>query len=374
MIGLLIAQAGNEKMFTLNRFVGVVFFFIIFLIITGISVAVDEKKDSKKAGKTSMLVTTAEITEGTVEPMTEFIGSTYFVRVSQVAAEIEGLVKEVNFEVGDMVRKGDRLVLLDSELLKTNIIGTRAAYEQNLIDLENAERDFKRFASLFKKNSISETRYDAMLTKKKQLEKLSIVLESKLKKLLVEQTKKSILAPFGGIIVKKTVEIGEWLPKGGEAAVIADNSQMDVLVDIPAEMLDFLKKGDVVQIQIGNRRFQGRFFTFIPRGDIATRSFTAKFRIKRADRVLEGMEAVVKIKRGKSMRGLLVPRDAIINKNGINAVSIVVDNRAKIVPVSVGEYMGLMARVTGAGLEKGQKVIVQGCKRVSEGQPVQCRQ
>ena len=346
-----------------------VLFFFIFLVSAGEGcLAADQRKVVKKQKKPPLLVTIVEIFEGNIQPTDEFLGSTSFSRVSQVATDIEGLVRKINFEVGEKVRKGDQLVLLDSELVDNDIVGTRAAFEQNVIDLENAKRDLKRIDALYKEQTVSETDHDEYLTRKKRLEKLSIVLESKLNNLLIVKRKKRVLAPFSGIILEKKIEVGEWLAKGGKIAVVADDRQIDVLVNISAHMLEYLEKGSLAPIKIGSRELTGTFFTFIPRGDITTRTFTAKFRLQNPDGILEGLEALVILPSKAAMDGFIVPRDAVVDKYGRTVVFIANGKKAKKVPVQVAGYYNLQAVITGLGLENGQQIIVKGSKRVTDDQ------
>jgi len=349
----------------------VVLFFFIFLVSTGEEcLAADQRKAVKKQKIPPLLVTTDKIVEGNIQPTDEFVGTTSFSRVSQVATDIEGLVRKVNFEVGEKVKRGDQLVLLDSELVDNDIVGTRAAFEQNVIDLENAKRDLKRMDALYKEQTVSEIDHDEYLTRKKRLEKLSIVLESKLNNLRIVKRKKSILAPFSGIILEKKIEVGEWLAKGGKIAVVADDKRMDVLVNISAHMLGHLERGSLAPIKIGSRQLTGTFFTFIPRGDITTRTFTAKFSLQNSDGILEGLEALILLPREAAMNGFIVPRDAVVDKYGKTMVFIVDGNKAKKISVQVGGYYNLQAVITGSGLKKGQQIIVKGSKRVTDDQQI----
>ena len=120
------------------------------------NMATDQKTPAKKSKRPPLLVTTVEVEEGSIQAEAEFVGTTYFTRISHVATDIEGLVRKTSFVEGDKVKKGEQLVLLDSELLESEITGARAAYEQNLVDLENARRDFNRIDSLYSNGSISE--------------------------------------------------------------------------------------------------------------------------------------------------------------------------------------------------------------------------
>jgi RND family efflux transporter MFP subunit len=360
----------------LSRYFRAVFIILAvsLLALANTSLAAEKITQAKQSKRPPLLVTTAEVEEGAIQAMADFVGTTYFARVSQVATDIEGLVRKINFAEGDKVKIGDRLVLLDSELLESEITGARAAYEQNLVDLENARRDFKRIDSLFENGSISETDHDSYRSKQLRLEKLSIILEAKHNKFLIEKSKKSIQAPFSGTVLQKSVEIGEWVAKGGKVAVIADDSKIDVWVDVPIEILENLEKGREVRIRIGGRGFPGKYTAFIPKGDRATRTFTVKFSLDNSAGIVEGLEALVSLPKGGLTTGLLVPRDAIVDKYGKSMVFLAVDSKASQVPVEVAGYVGLQAVVTGSGLEKGQQIIVKGCKRVEDGMSLQFRQ
>jgi len=351
----------------------VILLVVSLVVLANSSLAQEKKTPAKKSKRPPLLVTTVAVEAGAIQAEAEFVGTTYFVRVSHVATDIEGLVRKTNFVEGDKVKKGDQLVLLDSQLLESEITGARAAFEQNLVDLDNARRDFDRIDSLYEDGSISETDHDLYRSKQKRLEKLSTILEAKHNKLLITKSKKSISAPFSGIVIDKSVEVGEWVAKGGNIAAIADNSSIDVWVDVPIGILDHLEKGREVRIRIGGREYSGNYSTFIPKGDIATRTFTAKFSLENSKGIVEGLEALVSLPKGGETAGLLVPRDAIVDKYGKTMVFLAVDNKAKEVPVEVAGYVGLQAVVTATGLEEGQQIIVKGCKRVDDGMSLQFR-
>jgi RND family efflux transporter MFP subunit len=334
----------------------------------------EEKKEPPvKAKRPPLLVTTMEVEKGAIQAMSDFVGTTYFARVSEVAADLEGLVTRVNFDEGDRIVKGEELVQLDTQILEAEIAAAKAAYEQNLVDLENAARDFERIAGLHQDGSVSETDYDSYRAKKLRLEKHSAMLEAEHNRLLISKNKKSIRAPFGGIAVLQPVEVGEWVAKGGSVAVIADDSDIEVEVEIPMEILENLEKGLEVQIRIGRREYEGTFISYIARGDVATRTFTARFSLKNPDSIIEGLEALISLPKGGETTGLLVPRDAVVDKYGKTLVFRVVDGKAVEVPVRVGGYVGLQAVVTSDDLVPGQEIVVKGSRRVEDGLTLQFR-
>jgi RND family efflux transporter MFP subunit len=317
-----------------------------------------------------MLVAVGEVRQGKSEQTAGFVGTVHFARVSRVAAEVGGVVKKVNFAEGQSVKMGMPLVHLDTDLLETEIKEIRAAIDQNQIELDLAARNFERISTLFREQSVSEREWDTYEAQQRKLEKQAAVLEARLEKLMLEQKRKIIVAPFDGVVVEKRVEKGEWVAAGGSIGIIADDSAFDALVDVPAELRSFLDPGHKVAVLVGRRTYEGEFVTFLPRGDVATRTFTTKFRLKEPGNLAEGMAARVQLPIAAATEGLLVPRDAVVRRQGKDVVFIVEEGKARLIPVEITGYIGLLAGVAGEGIEVGQQIVIKGNERVRDNQAV----
>ena len=344
-------------------------FFTATSLLMAVSYAAAEEKQGA-GGPPPMLVATAEVVSGKAEPMTDFVGTVYFSRTAKVAAEVEGVVRSVLVDDGEPVKKAARLVVLDDELLATEVEGTRATYEQNEVDVAQAKRDFERIANLYKEDSIAETEYETYQTTMRRFEKLSIVLKARLDKLLLEQKKKTIRAPFDGMIIETLVEAGEWVPAGGTVALVADNRTYEILVDIPANLIGFLEAGRKVQVRTDSQVLDAEYLTIIPKGDIATRTFSAKFKVRSAPTLIEGMEARVELPTAAAIDGLLVPRDAVTKSFGQDVIFTVVDGMARMHSVEVLGYTRDQVAVSASGLEVGQQVVIKGNERIRDGQAI----
>jgi multidrug efflux pump subunit AcrA (membrane-fusion protein) len=115
---------------------------------------------------------------------------------------------------------------------------------------------------------------------------------------------------------------------------------------------------------------QATFTAIIPRGDISTRTFIAKFSVPGSMSLIEGMEAQVSLPTAKARDGLLVPRDAIINNFGKSVIFINDNNQARMVAVEVTGHSGTLTGIVGDGIEADQAVIVKGSERIRDGQSV----
>ena len=359
------------------RIISRIFLFalIMALLSTGTCLAAEkDKSEEKKPARPPSLVEVLEVQKGDAEPMFEYVGSVYYARKSRVASEVEGVVEDVKIEEGDHVKRYSPLVSLSADILDTVIIGTRAEHDQVLVELEQAAKELQRREPLLKEGSVSESAYDEYFFKSKRLTNQALTLQASLDRLLLEKEKKNIKAPFNGIVMEKSVEQGEWVHTGGTIAVIADDSEIDVVVDVQAGMLQYLQAGREIEITAADLKLIGKFVSFVPKGDVATRTFSIKIRLKNPDGLVEGMEARALLPTASRQKSLLVPRDALVVKFGKNAVFIVEEGKAKMVPVAVQGYSGLMVGVAGPGLEAGQQVVVKGNERLFGGEQLVIRQ
>lgn len=324
----------------------------------------------KPPGPPPALVEVAQITQGAAEPMLEFVGTVYYARKSDVASEVDGIVEQVYFEEGYRVKSGAPLVSLNSDFLETVISATRADHDLVLVELEQAAKELKRREPLYKEGSVSESAYDEFFFKSKKLQNRSLSLQAALERLMLEKNKKKILAPFDGIVVYKNAEKGEWVDGGGMIAVIADDSVVDIVVNVPAAMLKYLEPGKKITLEINRQKYTGKFLSFVPKGDVTTRTFDVKIRMQNTPGLIEGMEARALMPSAAKREGLKVPRDALLDRFGQNVIWLVQDSAAKMVPVQVIGYDGMHVGLSGPGLAAGDTVVVKGNERLREGQPV----
>ena len=340
-------------------------FFIVFAFALPLNA-----EEKKRRGMPAAKVVVSDVKTGMVVQEFEFIGTVYYVEVSEVASEVNGKVEDVRFEEGQRVEKGNILVRLRSDLLEKQLIANRSSHEQVLIERERAILDLKRIENLIKGGSVSEQLYDEHRFRVMGLEKRAASLQANVERIEVELKNKRIRAPFDGVVIERAVDRGEWLSPGSKVATVGRDDMVDVVVDIPERMLRYVKEGMSLSVKAGGGVVKGKVFAIVPRGDVATRTFPLKIRIKNSASLIEGMEARVALPIAEKKESLVVPRDAIITMFGRTVVFAVVDSKAKMIPVKVIGYESEMAGVNAGGLEEGMKVVVKGNERLRDGQPV----
>lgn len=345
----------------------------ISLIILILMVAVpthSTAEDIEKLGIPPANVVVSKVTTGTIAPEGEFIGTVYYLEVSDVSAEVNGTVEIIQFEEGQRMKKGEILVKLNTDLLEKNLQASVASYEQILSDLEKARKDLRRTANLYKKKIVAERDYDDQRFQVKSLEKKSAALKAEVERLEIELKKTVIKAPFNGVIIKRHVARGEWLSPGDPVATIARDDAVDMIVEVPEEVTRYLKPGTAVKTTAAGKEKEGTIVAIIPKGDVLTRTFPVKIRINNAASLLEGMEARVVLPVGERLHTLMVPRDAVLTMSGRTVVVTVVDAKAVIILTQVVGYQGMKAGINAQRISEGMKVVVKGNERLRDGQSV----
>lgn len=336
---------------------------ILFLVVSSITLFA--------AGQPS-LVEVTKLQKGEVNPLQEFIGTLQFDRSSVLAAQNSGLIKSISFELGDKVKKGQKLVQIDTDLLNAQIRAAKANLKSAKDTLQNSSKDYERYKKLLQSNTITQKEYDDALLSKNSSSSSVKALEANLKELQIQAFKKSIKAPYSGTIVEKNVNLGEWVNAGSPIAKIVDTSKIELTFNIPLNVFNGLRKGGEYEILIGENIVKAKLTAAIPSGDKLTRTFPVKFKADIKDLfVFDGQEAKVSLSKNAKTEGLLVPRDSVIKRFGQNVVFFI-DKKmtAQMIPVQVVGYVDSKVAIAGKGLNAGMDIVYKGNERVFPNSPV----
>ncbi len=318
------------------------------------------------------LVNTSIVKKGTINPLEEFIGTVKFSKNSKIASQSSGAVIEINFEAGDVIKKGDILVKIDSDILDSKIKSAKALLEIAKINLENATKDHDRYKGLIAKKSISQKIYDDSFFKANSAKQNLNSLRASLDELLIQKKKKTIKAPFDGVVVEKNTEISQWLNIGNSIATLVDTKNIDLIFNLPTSYLYKLSKKENYKIDLGAKKISSKLYASIAKGDKRTRTYPVKFKAKvNNDFLYDGMEAKIKLPRNKKVKSLIVPRDAVIKRFGQNVIFTINDKSIAIMmPVKVVGYKGKFIAISANGLKSGMKIVTKGNERIFPNSPV----
>ncbi len=316
------------------------------------------------------LVETAPLTQGEVNRLQNFVGTLYFNQKSDLASETSGKVVKVDFDSGDRVKKGDLLIRLDSAILNKNILASKEALKEAEANYKKSAKDLKRYKILLSDESIAQSEYDAVSYATAGFKSRANSLRAGLDAGLIEKKKKSIYAPYDGIITSRAVDIGEWVNVGGLVAQIVNPYLADITVHIPEKFIQSVKPDDNITVMIADQKYIGKIKAIIPVGSKSTRTFPLKVTLKSDKALYEGMEANIKLPNAKLENALLIPRDGVIKRFGQQVVFFNAEGKAMMVPVNIVGFFKDKVAIESPMLKPGMPIVIKGNERIFPNQPI----
>ncbi len=286
---------------------------------------------------------------GRVEPWVEV----------QVATELGGTVEEVGFEKGRVVRKGRVLARIGSDLRAAQLEGAEA-------QLLAAEAHYEKTSKLLERQAVPRQELVAATSRYKMAQ------ASKLQaKILLERS--VIKAPITGVAVDRHIEPGEVLPPGAPITTLHQLNRLKVVVGIPENDISFFGVGGEATIGIDAypaRDFEGRIHFLGPAASGKNRTFPAEIEITNAEKELRpGMMGRVSLVKERYPDALVVPRDALLERDEGSVAFVLEEDRARVKPVVLGPSEADHV-VVKEGLAAGDWLIVTGQRGLVDGQPV----
>lgn len=125
---------------------------------------------------------------------------------------VSGVVKEVYVQVGQKVKKGDKLLALDDTRLKARAMEAEAGVTRSRQEAEDAERELKRAQELYDRGVSSTTEFDA--AKLKHARAAANAQEAEARLIIAQKNlEDSVLkAPFDGVVRAREAEPGMYVP------------------------------------------------------------------------------------------------------------------------------------------------------------------
>lgn len=330
-------------------------------------------QDRKPQGPPATPVAVAPVVSRDVAEQVVLVGTAGAVSESTVAAEVGGIVEDFPVDEGRAVTRGEVLVRLRATDLELRRKAAVADRDRIRAQLESAALELARVERLNSAGSIAQQRYDEVRFDHQALTASLARSEADIELLSYQITRKTVRAPFGGIVAREHTERGEWVGAGGPVATLMDLRRVRVMVDMPERYVAQLAPDATVDVRISSLddlRCCGRVEAVLPQGNPAARSFPVRVDLENPGmKILSGMEAVATFQLTGRRQALLVPKDAVVTAGTLKQVYVVEDGRVRQLQVEVQGYYDDSVAVSG-DLAAGDRVVVRGNERLRPGQEV----
>lgn len=286
--------------------------------------------------------------------------------VAKIAPRVEGRIVRVMAKLGDVVRAGQTLAVMDSFAIGEAQSALLRAQSSHRV----AQADFNRAESLSAEEIIPQR---DLLRARGELEKASAELRAAQDKLRLlggsvgtggrAESTFPLTAPFAGTVVQKKATVGELGSPSEAVFTIADLSKVWVEANLTEDLLAKVKLGDAATITVGaypGERFAGRVAYLASALDKDTRTTAARIEVMNKDgRLKPEMFANATIATGGKSEAISVPSDAILLLQGQPTVFVAEHGGFEARAVETGEKLPGRT-VIKSGLKAGEQVVAAG--------------
>lgn len=299
-----------------------------------------------------------------------------------VLARISGYLQESYFKEGDFVKKGQVLFRIEPTEF-ANASATAAANVKNLkAQLAYAEKQLARASELVKKDYIAKAQYDQMLSNRDALKAQLAAAQAQYNDANRNLGYTSVKAPVDGKVGIINVTVGNYVsPSSGALTTI--NSTNPIYVTFPLDSADFQTLASADGEANKNRRVEllltgGAKYKFDGvqdfqdnKVDVSTGTVTMRATFDNPNNeLIHGEFVTVKLYANKPVEVPVAPVTAVMeNQAGKYVYKLDEKDMPQLVYIKVGEQNGHNWIVT-EGLQKGDRIIVDGLQKVAPGKPV----
>lgn len=328
-----------------------------------------------------------------------------------IAAKYQGKLVAVNAELGQSVVPGQVLIEQDTGDAELAVAQNRAAYQQAMADAVNsgvayqanynkAKADYdrtmasyQRYKTLYEAGGIAkdtlESAEQQMLDAKASLDALvnqmnansvpatvesaqAAASKAKSSVSAAEKQRNDLLlrAPFSGIVGYRQAEVGAIVSAGQKLLTIVDNSKIYVDCQVSERDLPAFTLGMPVNVSLEalSKEVPGTIIYISPASDSTNLVFSLRIELNNPTTDIRGgMFARTVVNSVLRPQALVLPKDAIVEKNGKSHVFIIdAQNKAEERDVTVGASGDADVEII-AGLNEGERVAVSNLSRLRSG-------
>jgi len=286
-------------------------------------------------------------------------------RQSTVSAQISGRIKEINFDVGSRVNKGQVILRIDEREAAQALAGSNAQVMQAQVMLQNAKATYERSKQLFEQKFISQSALDKAQADYQVARAQAAASEASAGQASLTRGYSDVIAPYGGVVAARLVEVGEMVTPGKPMMVGFDPAEMRVIVSVPQYKLQDIGTHPKVMVELPslNRWVKAASISVQPLADARTHSTQVRVYLPNDEAgVYPGMFVRAHFVVGKADK-LVIPNGAVLHRSEVVAVYVVDEkNAVKLRQVRLGEATADGFVEVLAGLNPGEKVAMDPVK------------
>jgi RND family efflux transporter MFP subunit len=318
----------------------------------------------------------------------------------EVMAKVSGYVKEIRVDIGDRVKQGDLLAVLEIPEMKDDLARAKATLDRSGSEVARAKDDVTRAESahdiahlsyqrLFdvskkrpglvaqqeiddahSKDLVAEAQVaaaqSALLAATQQVD----VSKAELARVNTMNDYTHVTAPFTGVITKRYADTGSMIQAGTASQTqamplvrLSENSLLRLDLPVPESVVPTIHVGQQVDVNVPSlkRTFPGKVARFADKVQLSTRTMDTEVDVPNPSLVLvPGMYAEVNLTLASRPKALSIPLSAVdrgADSDSDHVMAITADNRVEVRKVALGLETANLVEVL-SGLREGELVVI----------------
>lgn len=298
----------------------------------------------------------------------------------RVRAQVSGVLTQVAFKEGQLVRKGDLLAQIDPRQYEMALQQALGQRQRDEAQLDAARLTLERYRTLLAQDSIARQEVDTQAALVKQLEGTVVIDRANEGTARLNLGYTRIVSPITGRVGLRTVDVGNLVSSGDAngVAVITQVSPIDVLFAVPQDQAGDLQRANtgsgaaMTAVALDRTRAtvldNGVFASLDNQIDTTTGTVKAKARFSNAQQNLFPSQFVNVRLQVRTIKDAVMVPVAAVRQGGTGTFVFVLqpDRTVKVRPVTRGVATVDRIQIT-SGLQAGERVITEGADRLKDG-------
>ena len=367
----------------------------------GAGKAVDTERPSASVARAAM---------GDIAHTLSLAGQFQPYQVVDIHPKVTGFMVKINVDIGDRVRKGQTLAVLEVPELNAQLRGAgfeikqaqdeqlRAQHEirraealhaavhadyQRLVDAAKAQPGLiaqQELDDAQSKDLSAEAQVDSAKATASAAQQHSQVANADNDRVQAMKNYTNVVAPLDGVIVWRYADTGALIQSGTNSneqdipiVRLSQSGLLRLRMAIPEDDVRYVHEEEPIEVRVDaiGRSFTGRVVRFTRDVNFETRTMETEIDVPNRDlSISPGMYANAQLQLATATHVLTVPVESLVLKGGQTVAYVLdADNRVHLRPVQVGLRGSKLAEIKG-GLAEGDRVIVGGQEKYVEGEQV----
>ncbi len=292
---------------------------------------------------------------------------------TNISTRMMGFVTSRPVKVGQYVKKGQLLISISNTDLNAKKAQAEAGIVQAKSALENAEKDYGRFKTLFEKNSASQKELDDMTTRYEMAKANFDVATQMKKEVMAQYAYSNIVAPFDGVVTNTFIKEGDMANPGMPLLALEGGKHYEAVVLISENDIVNIKPASKAKVLIKSQSMElDGVVTEISQSSTNTAGqYVVKVSINSAPKdVLPGMFINVNFSNNnisESQSGVTMLQTAIVRNGQLSGVYVVSAEKVAILRwLRLGKLKDDKVEVL-SGLKAGESYILSADGKLYNG-------